>query len=230
MSEHMSEMGIGGSVRRKEDDRLMRGLGCYVADIKRPNMCEIAFVRSPIAHGRIVEIEIPDGAAERVFAGTDLSGVRPVRAVSTLDGFKASDYPPLALDKVRFVGEPVVMCLAETRAKAEDLAQDVFVDYDELPAITTVEAACADDSPKIHEHWDNNVSLGLEFGAPFEIEAPVKIRKRYRTARQCMVPLEGKGLVAEWNRGKAFLTVHSSPQIPHLVRRALAEIRLCSAI
>ena len=219
----MTDTGIGAAVRRKEDDRFMRGLGRYVADIRVSGMREVAFIRSPVAHARIGDIEVPPGADDRVFTAADLAGVKPIQAASTLDGFKASDYPALASGKVRFAGEPVAMCVADDRAQAEDLAQSVFIDYDDLPAITTVEAACADGAPVVHDHWDDNVILALESGAPFTSDAPIRIERHYRTARQCIVPIEGKGLVAEWDAGRGFLTVHSSTQIPHLVRRALAD-------
>ena len=218
----MSGTGIGAPVRRKEDDRFMRGLGHYIADIHVRGMKEVAFIRSPVAHARIGAIEAPPGVEDCIFSAADLAGVLPIRGVSGLNGFKASDYPPLALGKVRFAGEPVVMCLADDRAQAEDLAQAVFVDYDDLPAITTVEAASADGAALIHEHWGDNINLEREYGARFELDTPIRIERRYRTARQCMVPLEGKGLVAEWDAGRAFLTVHSSTQVPHMIRRALA--------
>ena len=127
--------GIGASVLRKEDDRYMRGRGQFVGDIKIPGMLDVAFVRSPIAHGFIKEIHKPEGYPERIFTMDDLPDVKPIRAASGLPGFKASNQWPLAKDKVRQVGELIVACLAPTRASAEDLAQQVYIDFEELPAV-----------------------------------------------------------------------------------------------
>ena len=103
----MGEKGIGASILRKEDGRFLAGKGNYVSDIALPNMVNMAFYRSPVAHGRIVKIEKPEGAEDRVFVADDLRGLTPMRAPSKLPGYKPSDYPALATGKVRFVGEPV---------------------------------------------------------------------------------------------------------------------------
>ena len=112
-----SGKGVGASLRRKEDDRYLRGRGQFVGDIQRPGMLEVAFVRSPIAHGRILGIEKPAGYEDRVFTMADMDGVKPIRAVSGIKGFNASNLWPLAKDKVRHVGEPIAMCVAPTRAE-----------------------------------------------------------------------------------------------------------------
>jgi carbon-monoxide dehydrogenase large subunit len=127
--------GVGASLKRKEDDRYLRGQGEFVADIQRPGMLEVAFVRSPIAHGRILSIQKPAGSEASVFTMEDLAGVKPIRAVSGLKGFKASNLWPLAKDKVRHVGESIAMCVARTRAEAEDLAAEVLIEYETLPAV-----------------------------------------------------------------------------------------------
>src|SRR5688500_12325749 len=117
----MQEKGVGASLRRKEDARYLRGRGQFVGDIRRAGMLEVAFVRSPVAHARIKGIEKPAGLEDRVWTMADLDGVNPIRAVSALAGFKASDLWPLAKDKVRHVGEAVAMCVGATRADAEDV-------------------------------------------------------------------------------------------------------------
>ena len=127
----MGDKGIGASLARKEDDRYMRGRGEFVGDIRLDRMVEAAFVRSPVAHGRIRAIRKPDGAGDNVFTAADLAGVRPVRAISTSPAYKPSDWHALALDKVRFVGECVAVCIAESRARAEDLARRVELDIDD---------------------------------------------------------------------------------------------------
>src|SRR5271166_4024316 len=105
------DQGIGARLLRKEDERYMRGRGQFVGDIKLPRMQEVAFVRSPIAQGRIRDIGIPPELRERVFVSADLSGVGAIRADTALPGFKSSVQPILASEKVRHVGELVAMCV-----------------------------------------------------------------------------------------------------------------------
>ena len=115
----MTQLGVGARLERKEDDRFLRGRGQFVADIKLAGMRDVAFVRSSLAHATIRGIEIPHGKREQVFHSDDLDRVKPIRAVSGLPGFKESVQPVLATDKVRYVGELVAMCVANTRAEQE---------------------------------------------------------------------------------------------------------------
>ena len=125
--------GVGARVRRKEDARFLRGRGNYVSDMILPGQSEVAFLRSPIAHGRIRRIAKPPGSEGRVFVRADLAEAAAMIAPTTVPGYKLSEWHPLAHDKVRFVGEPVAMCVAPTRAEAEDLTEQVEVEFDELP-------------------------------------------------------------------------------------------------
>ena len=127
--------GVGARLLRKEDDRFLRGRGQYVADIRLPGLQDVAFVRSPLAHARIKAIHIPDRYRDVVFTADDLTNVKPIRAVTALPGFKVSEQSVLATDKVRHVGEMVAMCVAETRAEAEDIAAAVTLDLEPLPAV-----------------------------------------------------------------------------------------------
>src|SRR5438270_2099901 len=131
----------------------MRGRGQYVADIRLAAMQDVAFLRSPIAHGRIRGIAIPPQYKDAVFIAADMVGIKPIRAVSALPGFKISEQPVLATGKVRQVGELVAMCLAPTRAEAEDIAASVTLDLEELPAITDMLKARQPGSALVHEHW-----------------------------------------------------------------------------
>jgi aerobic carbon-monoxide dehydrogenase large subunit len=114
--------GVGRPLLRKEDARHLRGRGQFVADLTLPNTHEVAFVRSPHAHARIKAINIPAAAQERVFTAADLPALGELRAVPQVNGFKVSGYPPLAKEKVRYVGEVIAACIARTRAQAEDHA------------------------------------------------------------------------------------------------------------
>src|SRR5690349_10052436 len=98
--DRLSPKGIGAALPRKEDDRYLRGRGEYVGDIRLDGMLEVAFVRSPVAHGRLRRVTKPAGADGRVFAAADLDGVRPIKAVSGLPGFKVSEQPVLASGKL----------------------------------------------------------------------------------------------------------------------------------
>src|ERR1700732_2915518 len=113
----------------------MRGRGQYVAGIRLAALQDVAFVRSPLAHARIKDIHVPERYRDVVFTAADLAGVKPIRAVSGLPGFKISEQPVLANGKVRHVGELVSMCVAPTRAEAEDIAASIALDLDELPAV-----------------------------------------------------------------------------------------------
>src|SRR5262249_34692766 len=133
--ETTASFGVGASLRRKEDARHLRGRGEFVADVRLPGTREVAFVRSPHAHARITGITLPPNATGRIFTARDLPRLTELRAVPQVNGFKVSGYPPLATQKVRYVGECIAACIAPTRAEAEDLAASVSVDYEVLPAI-----------------------------------------------------------------------------------------------
>ena len=219
--------GVGARVPRREDDRYMRGRGRYIGDIKLAGMKEGAFLRSPVAHGRIRGFDIPDVLRAQVTVAADMAGVKAIRAVTALPGFKVSEQPALATDKVRYVGELVAMCLAPDRARAEDIVQRVSVDIEELPAIHDMVRARDADAPLIHEQWDENSFLESVVDDPkfdeIAAKAPIKITRTFQTARQCMSPIEGRGVVAEWDSRLEQLIVYSASQMPHIVRTGLSE-------
>jgi len=217
--------GVGQRVPRKEDDRYLRGKGAFVADIKLPGMLELAFVRSPVAHGRIRAITKPAGLAQVVFTAADLIGVQPIVANSGLPGFKPSAQPALATDKVRHVNEAIAVCLAPTRAAAEDIAEQVELDIEELPAVVDMIAARQPGAPLVHEPWGDNVFLETRVEADLSAiraAAAVTVRRRLRTARQSMAPIEGRGVVAVWDTRLEQLVLYTATQMPHIVRTGLA--------
>src|SRR3954451_20995415 len=172
----MAEQGVGARHLRKEDDRLMRGRGEFVADIRLAGLQDVAFVRSPLAHARIRGISIPPQHMDRVFTAADLVGVKPIRAVSGLPGFKISEQPVLATDKVRQVGELIAMCVAPSRAEAEDIAAAVTLDLEELPAVYDMLKARQAGSALVHEHWGDNVFLETNFEVDLSsaLDAPIQ--------------------------------------------------------
>jgi aerobic carbon-monoxide dehydrogenase large subunit len=217
--------GVGARLPRKEDDRLMRGRGQFVADIRLAGLQDVAFVRSPLAHARLHNIIVPDQYRDHVFTAADLQGVSAIRAVSALPGFKISEQPVLARGKVRQVGELIAMCVAPTRAEAEDIAASVELDLEELPAVTDMLRAREAGSALVHEHWGDNVFLEANFEVDISaaLDAPIKVTREISTARQCMSPLEGRGVVATFDRRLDQLTLYSAAQMPHITRSGLAE-------
>ncbi|MEG6508870.1 xanthine dehydrogenase family protein molybdopterin-binding subunit [Methyloligella sp. 2.7D] len=223
----MSEQGVGASLKRKEDDRYLRGRGQYVGDIRLAGMRDAAFVRSPIAHGKIKSIHVPEEYRDRVFTAADLDadGVKPIVAVSGLAGFKVSEQPVLAFDKVRQVGELIAMCIGESRAEAEDIADAVEVEFEELPAVHDMLEARKPGSALLHEAWGDNIFLETQIDVDIEsaFDAPIKITREISTARQCMVPMEGRGTVATWDSRMEQLVLYTGSQMPHIVRTGLSE-------
>src|SRR4051812_1702945 len=222
----MTEQGIGARLARKEDRRFLRGRGEFVGNIRLPGMLEVAFLRSPMAHGRIVSIKKPPGSEKSVFTAEDLKGVKPIIASSALKGFKSSEQPVLASGKVRQVGELVAMCVAPTRAEAEDLADQTELELEELPAVVDMITARTKPPALVHEHWGDNVFLETLWEddlTEVRKRASVSIKRKIRTARQHMAPMEGRGVVCEWNHRLEQLVVHTAAQMPHINRAGLSE-------
>jgi aerobic carbon-monoxide dehydrogenase large subunit len=218
--------GIGASVLRKEDDRFLRGRGQYVGDFRLAGMQEVAFVRSPVAHARLHRLHVPEQFRSAVFTANDMTGVKPIVSAPTVRGFKSSREPILADDKLRFVGEIVAMCVAPSRAQAEDIAEAVILEFDELPAVTDVLAACQPGSPRVHNEWADNIVVEfMQDGAIEETAraAAITITKQIRTARQCMFPMEGRGVIAYRDARLGQLTLITSTQFPHPVQTGLSE-------
>ncbi|WP_051231067.1 xanthine dehydrogenase family protein molybdopterin-binding subunit [Kaistia adipata] len=221
----MKNQGVGASMLRKEDDRFLRGRGQYVADLRLPGMKDVAFVRSPLAHARIAGVRIPDEMRDRVYVAGDLKGVKPIVAVSGLAGFKVSEQPVLAFEKVRQVGELIAVCVGTSRAEAEDIAATVELDLDELPALHDMIEARKPGAALVHEHWGDNVFLETFVDVNMEAayDAPIKVTREISTARQSMAPMEGRGTVAYWDKRLEQLVLHTGSQMPHIVRTGLAE-------
>jgi aerobic carbon-monoxide dehydrogenase large subunit len=221
----MTEQGVGASLLRKEDDRFLRGRGQYVADIRLAGMKDVAFVRSPLAHAKVRAVTAPEAIRDQVVLPIDLKDVKPIVAVSGLQGFKVSEQPILAHEKVRQVGELLAMCVADTRAAAEDIAAQVDLDLEELPAVHDMLKARQSGSALLHEHWGDNVFLETFVDVNFAaaLDAPIKVTREISTARQSMAPMEGRGTVAYWDSRMEHLVLYTGSQMPHIVRNGLAE-------
>jgi len=224
---------IGASVRRLEDARLLQGQGRFVADLTLSRMLHVAFLRSPHAHARLVSVDtrpartLP-GVAACVTGDEIATHARPIRAESKMAGYHATEFPPLARGKVRFVGEAVVAVLAESRYVAEDALEAVDVRYAALPVVATPETAMAGDAPLVHEAAGSNVLLSRAFvrgdADAAMAGAAVVVGDRFRFHRHAGVTMENRACLADWNTGAGELTLWSSTQVPGLLREALAEL------
>ena len=216
-----------------EDARLLQGQGRFVADLTLSRMLHVAFLRSPHAHARLVSVDtrpartLP-GVAACVTGDEIATHARPIRAESKMAGYHATEFPPLARGKVRFVGEAVVAVLAESRYVAEDALEAVDVRYAALPVVATPETAMAGDAPLVHEAAGSNVLLSRAFvrgdADAAMAGAAVVVGDRFRFHRHAGVTMENRACLADWNTGAGELTLWSSTQIPGLLREALAEL------
>jgi carbon-monoxide dehydrogenase large subunit len=226
-SHETSGAGIGARVRRKEDERHLRGRGQFVGDYHMAGLYEVAFLRSPLAHARVVsKTKGPEHAAHTFFS-EDLTGVSSIVTKSSIPGYKTSSYSILAMDKVRFVGEPVAMCVAKTRALAEDLVEQIEVEYEELPVVASCASGRREGAALLHEAWGDNLFLETHFDSGVDeviSKAPVFVELDVACSRQVMHPMEGKGVLAYWDYRAGQLVVHPSTQVPHLIRAGLSEV------
>ena len=225
---------LGTSVPRKEDARLLTGRGRYVSDLRLPGMLHVAFVRSPLAHGRIRGVDADAARAApgvvAVVTGDDpeVAG-RELRARSSLSSYVETAQPLLARDRVRFNGEAVAAVVATDRYLAEDAADLVVLDGDPLPAVVDARAACAPGcAAVVHEEAPDNVLVRRRFEAG-DVDsalaaAHLVVERELRTNRHAGVPLEGRAGVASWDAGDGALTLWSGTQIPHLIRHGIAEL------
>ena len=215
---------VGARVARVEDPRFLRGEARYIANITLPGMRHARFVRSPFAHARIIGVDtsgVPAGVA--VFTGEDW-GAPSIECTSRYEGFQPAPMPVLATGKVRYAGEPVAIVVAADPYLAEDAAEAVMVDYDPLPPVTTVDEALEVDAPLVHEDWTSNRYVPRAYASPDydrETDGTLTVSGRFRNSRHSGVPLEGRAVLAEHTGGR--VRVHTSTQIPHLVRTAVAS-------
>jgi carbon-monoxide dehydrogenase large subunit len=162
-----------------------------------------------------------------VFTAADLPQIAPVRVVTQAIGAKSPAWPPLATDKVRYVGEAIAACVAPTRAEAEDLAASVTVDYEVLDAVVDPLRNMRGSPVLVHEHWGDNLYLErtIEGG---DVEgaaraAEITVTRRYRMNRQSGAPLEGRAVLAYRDHRLDEVVIYTSTQTPHIVRVAIAE-------
>jgi aerobic carbon-monoxide dehydrogenase large subunit len=210
---------VGRPVRRREDDRILRGGTRYLDDIERPGAAHVAFVRSPFAHARIAGVEVPDGleGTFAVITAADLEGRASDLPVMGIQGGRVADegHPVLAGDEVRYAGQPVAAVLAESRALAEDAAELVEVDYEPLEPVLDARS-----SDVTLSHW-HKVTGDVE-GA-FDSAAHV-VRASHALPRLAPVPMEPRGAIASYDEADDLLTVWVSAQDSHRQLAGLAAV------
>ena len=224
---------IGKSIPRKEDARLLRGRGRYVDDIPEPpGTFQLAFVLSTRAHARIVSIDTEQARESEgvvaVFTGKDFAGgIRPLVPDIQQPGFQPVGRPAMPVDRVRFVGEPIAVVVAKNRYLAEDGADLVRIEYEDLPTLSTTEAAIAEGAIKLHDDTTDNVL----FRAAYKTEgfdeafaaAHLVVRDTFDSPRLSALSLEPRGCLAVYDAGLDSLIFYTSTQIPHIIRTGIAE-------
>ncbi len=234
----MSTRSFGERITRNEDPRLLRGQALFVDDVSLPRMAHVAFVRSPYAHARLGKIDASRAAAMpgvlAVITADDLGDywapgpllVPPPPIERCL--FQPRTQVPLARGKVRHLGEPVALVVAESRYLAEDAAEEVAVEYQALPAVVDLEAALADGAPRVHEDLANNLAAHVvqekgNYAAARE-RADLRLARRFLYDRGTAAAMENRGVVAEWDPRAQRLTIWDTTQAPIPIRNGLAAM------
>jgi aerobic carbon-monoxide dehydrogenase large subunit len=236
---------IGKKFSRKEDDRLITGKGQYLADIELENCLVLKFVRSTCAHGIIKSIDtsiaeqIPGVLA--IYTGEDIRDVITPLPTASTQPFLEADYPrhwPLAVDKVKFNGEPVAAVVAIDKYIAEDAIEQVIVEYEDLPVVIDPEFALTADAPVIHDEFSDNEIFKMTLTGGFTPEeqeenakkvaaifeqADVVVSERFRTHRCGVTPMETRGAIAKWEE-QSGLQVWMTTQRPHIDRLVFSEL------
>jgi CO/xanthine dehydrogenase Mo-binding subunit len=229
----MAERYVGAPLPRFEDERLLRGLGRYTDDIDLPGQLEVAFVRSAHANARIRAVDAQAAAAapgvRLVLTAADLGELNaPLPAFVPDPGMRApSTQLPLAAERVRYVGEIIAMVVADDRYLAEDAAALVAVDYEPLPAVVDL-ATAAEGPGLVHDHVADNVAGVFEdrTGDPDAAfaSAPLTERLHLMIERSLASPLEGRGIVADWDPRRQHMRMWASTQAPVALKFGLARL------
>jgi len=229
---------FGERIKRNEDPRLLTGQALFTDDVNLPGMAHVAFVRSPYARARILEID-SSFARERegviaIYTAVDLGDYwqrgpllvppPPVKDIV----FNERTQVPLAKDKVNYVGEPVVMVVAESRYIAEDAVDEIFVEYEPLPPVVDMEQALADDAPLVHEDIGSNISAHVvQTKGDYETAAAQAdhiIKRRLHYDHGIAAAMENRGVAAQWDRRDGRLTIWDTTQAPVFIRNGMAAL------
>ena len=223
---------FGTSVRRVEDKRFITGLARYVGNIQLPGMLHVAFTRSDVPHGVLHDVDLEQALASpgviTAIAGRDIAGdCEPIRGDTRHENWQSAEQWPLAINRVRFAGEPLAAVVARNRYLAEDAAEVVLADIEPLAPVASIDAALAPGAPRLHEGWRDNVFVhreveGGDVDAVFA-SAPRTLSLTCEVGRHTGVPMETRGIIAHSDPVDDRLTVWITHQQPHVIRSALAE-------
>lgn len=235
----MSTRVFGQPVRRREDPRLLTGRALFVDDVDLPGMLHVAFVRSPMAHGRLLSVDT-EAARQRegvvaVYTAEDLGeywrpGPLLLPPPPTIDDvvFHERTQVPLVKDKVRHCGEPIAVVVAESRYIAEDAVEDIFADIEPLDAVVDLEAALTVDAPRVHDDLESNLQAHVVQHkgdyATAQSAAHAVIRHRFTYDHGTAAAMENRGIVAHWDHRAEQLTVWDTTQAPIPIRGGLAAM------
>jgi len=238
----MTHDGIGVSVLRKEDRRFLTGRGQYVHDVSRVGQVYAYFLRSPHAHAEIVSIDTAAAVASpgvvAIYTGADLAtggvkGVPCAWGMTSKDGkpMKEPAHPPLAFGKVRHVGDPVVVIIAESLAEARNASELVTVDYKQLPAIVNAADAMKPGAPQLYDDVPNNLCCDWAIGDKAQTDAA--FAKAFKVAKidlvnNRLVPnaMETRAALAEYEPGTGDYTLYTASQLPHVARVLIGALML----
>ncbi len=223
---------IGKTVPRPNLDRLLQGRGLYVSDMELPRMTHVVYVRSPHAHAKIVSVDTQAAKQKpgvvAVVTGEELADVITpwVGVLSHMKGLKSAPQRAIAVDRACWQGEAVAAVVASSRAAAEDAAEFVAVEYEELEAVTDMRTALDSATPVIHASLGDNLAFERTFeaGAPDAgfAQADEVAEAEFIFGRHTGVTLEPRSVVADWNAAEARLTIYQGTQAPHMVQNIAA--------
>ncbi|MCW2573499.1 MAG: cdhA 1, partial [Frankiales bacterium] len=212
---------VGRPIKRFEDLPLVSGRGSFTADLKAQLYAR--FVRSPVAAGRIERLEAPKGV--KLITAKDLVGVKPIHLVLQSYNYVPVEQPLLAMDVVRFVGEPIAVVVAETMEAAEDAADLVELQIKETTPVVTISGALDLDAPRVHDHVPGNVVVDGHFSSgPAPEKVFKRVRAQIRTHREAAFPIEPRQAHASFDRVSGRTTLTCTTQSPHLFRTAIADL------
>jgi aerobic carbon-monoxide dehydrogenase large subunit len=235
MVEAIGARNIGARVTRVEDARILTGRGRYVDDVVLPGMLHAAFLRSQVAHGRLVSVDASDArelpGVVAVYTGEDVQRLTTaaqagaVSGMNMVPGINLPTVHALATDKVRYFGDPIALVVADSRYVAEDALELIVEDIEPLDPVVTYEDALDPAKPPLFDELGTNVNLTSDL-ALGDIDAAFAKADRIVTAsvdvhRHQPVPMECRGLIADWDATAEQLTIHVSTQSPHMFRMAL---------
>lgn len=225
-SGNMATSILGTSVTRIEDPNLLTGNGTFIDN--QQNMAHAVFLRSPFAHAKIISIDTKEAESMpgviAIYTANDLS-IPPHHAFFPLND--ECKRPPLATEKVRFVGDAVAVVISKTKAQGIDATEMIFVDYEPLPAVSDPEKALEPDAPIQFESLGTNLVAGNREDNPDEAleDAEIIVKGRFVNQRVAVVPLEGNAISAiPGKNGEHDLTIYVSTQMPHNFARAISKV------